>query len=69
MTATKGALASDALTTALVNLAARGLRTHCSDAASSELWLREPAAERAEAARLCVGCNGSDYTRKPRKAA
>ena len=33
--------AADKLTTALVNLGARGLRTHCSDAESHHLWLSD----------------------------
>ena len=43
-------------TRALVDLAARGLRTHCSDAETHHLWLSEEAHERAVAARLCRGC-------------
>jgi hypothetical protein len=54
--ATRGRAKSDRLTTALVELAARGLRTHCSDPESSELWLSDDQAERAQAARLCIGC-------------
>jgi hypothetical protein len=53
---TRGALASDALTAALINLAARGERTHCSDAASHDLWLSDDESERRIAAQLCVGC-------------
>jgi Transcription factor WhiB len=48
--------ASDALTVALVDLGAQGLRPHCSDPGSSELWLSNLKTERAEAARLCIGC-------------
>jgi hypothetical protein len=47
--------ASARLVKALVNAASQGLRTHCSDA-GSELWLSESEAERAHAARLCIGC-------------
>jgi hypothetical protein len=48
--------ATKRLVRALVDLAARGLRTHCSDAGTSELWLSEHEGERAEAAILCIGC-------------
>jgi Transcription factor WhiB len=48
--------ATDQLTRALVNLAAQGLRTHCSDAGTGGLWLSEQESERREAARLCRGC-------------
>ena len=72
--------ASDALTMALLNLAEQGLRTHCSDPGTSELWTSDHEGERVEAVRLCVGCplldecrqarwhvwGGKDYTRKPR---
>ena len=44
------------LTSALINLAARGLRTHCSDPCTSELWISDHPGERVQAARLCVGC-------------
>jgi hypothetical protein len=44
------------LTRALINLAASGLRTHCSDPGSRELWVSDHPAERTEAARLCIGC-------------
>jgi hypothetical protein len=37
----RGKEASDKLTQALINIAARGLRTHCSDAGTSGLWLSE----------------------------
>ena len=45
----RGRAQSDALTRALINLAARGLRTHCSDPVSSELWLSKDQAERKQA--------------------
>jgi hypothetical protein len=48
--------ASERFTLALVNLAARGERTHCSDAGTSTLWVSDFEAERAQPARLCVGC-------------
>lgn len=47
---------TDQLTRALLDLAARGERTHCSDPATHHLWLSEIKAERAEAAKLCRGC-------------
>lgn len=46
----RGRNETDALTRALINLAARGLRTHCSDPVSSELWLSKDQAERKQAA-------------------
>jgi hypothetical protein len=52
----RGWAESEALTGALINLAARGLRTHCSDPGSSELWLSDYETERAEAVLLCRGC-------------
>jgi hypothetical protein len=48
--------ASERLLRALITTAARGQRTHCSDASLSELWLSEHEPEGAEAARLCIGC-------------
>ena len=48
--------ASERLLRALITIASRGLRTHCSDPGTSELWLSEHEAERREAARLCFGC-------------
>jgi len=48
-------VATDNLTRALLDIAARGLRTHCSDAGTGGLWLSEHPSERAEAARLCRG--------------
>jgi Transcription factor WhiB len=47
--------ASERLVRALVDIASQGLRTHCSDA-GAELWLSDSEADRAEAARLCIGC-------------
>jgi hypothetical protein len=52
----RGATASARFTKALIDIASQGLRTHCSDAASKHLWLYEDPAERAQAARLCIGC-------------
>jgi hypothetical protein len=48
--------ASERLLRALITTASRGLRTHCSDPGTSELWLSESEPERSEAARLCIGC-------------
>jgi hypothetical protein len=56
MTKRRGAIASARLVKALIDLAARGLRTHCSDPATAHLWLSDHEAERAQAARLCNGC-------------
>jgi hypothetical protein len=52
----RGRTESDQLTRALLDMASRGLRTHCSDPSLSELWLSEHEAERAEAVKLCRGC-------------
>jgi hypothetical protein len=52
----RGAAASRRFTKALVDLAAQGLRTHCSDPGLGDLWISESEPERAEAARLCAGC-------------
>jgi hypothetical protein len=54
MTAARAA--SDALTLALLNLAARGERTHCSDPTTHHLWLSESESERAIAVTLCDHC-------------
>ena len=54
----RGRAEGERLTRALINLAAQGLRTYCSDAGSHSLWLSERDGERAEAARLCIGCPG-----------
>jgi hypothetical protein len=48
--------ANDKLTMALLSLAARGERTHCSDVATGGMWLSEVESERKEAVRLCRGC-------------
>ena len=53
---TKAALAGDRLTRALINMAARGQRTHCSDVELHHLWLSESVTERGVAATLCGGC-------------
>lgn len=49
-------IASERLTKALIDLAAAGLRTHCSDPETHHLWLSEYPEERAQAAKLCEGC-------------
>jgi Transcription factor WhiB len=54
MTNGREAIASARFTKALIDLAAAGLRTHCSDPETSHLWLSE--IERAQAAMLCIGC-------------
>jgi hypothetical protein len=52
-----GALAaSDQLTLALLNMAARGERTHCSDPTTHQLWLSEHEGERQVAVMLCDHC-------------
>jgi hypothetical protein len=51
----KGA-ASERLVRALINAAAAGLRTHCSDGASKHMWLSDDEQERAVAVELCSGC-------------
>ena len=48
--------AHDRLTRALVAIAARGLRTHCSDVELHSYWLSDDQQEREVAARLCRGC-------------
>jgi hypothetical protein len=50
------AIASARFDKALLDLAAAGLRTHCSDAGSHGLWLSDHAGLRGEAVRLCNGC-------------
>jgi hypothetical protein len=44
------------LTQALINLAASGQRTHCSDPTLSQLWLSDHPGERREAVKLCQHC-------------
>jgi hypothetical protein len=48
--------ASYRLTMALLNLAERGERTHCSDWSIRHYWLSEDRGERALAVRACTGC-------------
>jgi Transcription factor WhiB len=50
------ARASERLTQSLINLAARGLRTHCQDPELGHLWLSDHEPERAVASVLCGGC-------------
>ena len=52
----RGRVESAILTRALVDLAGRGERPHCSDPGSSDLWLSDRKAERREAVKLCRGC-------------
>jgi Transcription factor WhiB len=56
MTNRRGAIASACLTEALIDLAAAGLRTHCTDSEVAHLWLSENEHERALAGKLCLGC-------------
>jgi hypothetical protein len=44
------------LNRALLNIAAAGLRTHCSDSTLSQLWVSDHPGERREAAKLCRHC-------------
>jgi hypothetical protein len=52
----RGRHESERFTRALVELGAHGLRTHCSDAGSHNLWLSDHVSDRREATRLCIGC-------------
>jgi hypothetical protein len=52
-TMTAARAATDALTLALINLAARGLRTHCSNPGTSELWVSDHEAERVAVRGWC----------------
>ena len=52
----RGREASDRFTRALLDLAAAGLRTHCSDPTTHHLWLSEHDNERATAVMLCDRC-------------
>ena len=49
-------IATDTLTRALLDLAGRGERTHCSDPTSHYLWLSERDHERATAVMWCDHC-------------
>jgi hypothetical protein len=46
----RGRIATDTLTLALLNLAERGERTHCSDPGASELWISDRSREAPESA-------------------
>lgn len=48
--------ASEWFNQALVSMAARGERTHCSDVGTAGLWLSESEGDRREAEALCIGC-------------
>ena len=52
----RGRVEADKLTSALIDLAARGVRPRCGDYETSHLWLSEDQQEREQAARLCRGC-------------
>jgi Transcription factor WhiB len=52
----RGRIATDQLTRALLDLAAKGERTHCSDPTSHRLWTSEHETERAIAVMLCDHC-------------
>lgn len=47
---TAARFASDALTLVLLNLASRGLRTHCSDPGTYELWISDRSRDAPESA-------------------
>jgi hypothetical protein len=50
---TAARVVTDQLTLALLGLAAKGERTHCSDPITHHLWLSESESERAIAVTLC----------------
>lgn len=52
---TRGRAATERLNRALLDMASRGLRTHCSDP-GADLWISDRLEERREAVRLCQGC-------------
>jgi hypothetical protein len=52
----RGRIEADRLTRALIDAAVQGLRPHCSDPGTRDLWLSEHDGERAQAAILCHGC-------------
>jgi hypothetical protein len=51
----RGRAAAERLNRALLEMASRRLRTHCSDY-GADLWTSDKLEERREAARLCQGC-------------
>jgi hypothetical protein len=59
----KGALASDALTTALINLVPRGIRPRCSDPETHYMWLSEDEAERKQGSPLVRRLSGPGRVR------
>jgi hypothetical protein len=61
------AIASARFDNALLDLAAAGLRTHCTG--SDGLRLSDHAGLRGEAVRLCNGCRSSRCVVKPRQPA
>jgi hypothetical protein len=52
----KNTKAGERFIRALVDLGAKDLRTHCSDAGTHNLWLSDDWGERREATKLCGGC-------------
>jgi hypothetical protein len=52
----RGRLASDVLTTKLLELARRGVRVRCSDGEVSHYWTSDHEGERKLAALWCTGC-------------
>ena len=54
--AVRASQASEQLTRALINAAARGIRPRCGDAETSYLWLSEHDGKRRLAALMCSGC-------------
>ena len=50
------AITADALGRALLNMAARGERTHCTNPTTHHSWLSEQEADRAVAVKLCRHC-------------
>lgn len=55
-TTRRGREASEKLTRALLDLAATGQRTHCSDVLKHSYWISESDSERKLAALWCRGC-------------
>jgi hypothetical protein len=52
----RGREATDLLTRALLDMAARGERANCSDPITHDLWLSDSDSERAVAVQLCRHC-------------
>jgi hypothetical protein len=57
--------ATDPLTLALLNMASRSERTHCSDPTSHHLWLSEHEQERVVAVQLCDHCPSFIHAGRP----